>query len=250
MKERKIIKIRVDMYEDTKFKIIDTKPERDLIHYIWTRTLTLAGKVNLEGELYLSKNIPYTAETLAIEFNRSAEQVEVALKVLMDLEIIEFSNNVYRVTNFAKHQNIKNRDKIKDSEDDEKIKNNEEERIKSNVGEENDKFNDENCEDSEICEEIKIENKVENKINFDIKRINDKEIKEGETMEKDAQTNSQTQIPIVLNKKKTKETSKKNNKKVINEIKAIDEKDCVFESYEGIDCIQLNDCEVIKSFVF
>lgn len=67
------------MYEDTKFKIIDTKPERDLIYYIWTRILTLAGKVNLEGELYLSKNIPYTIETLAREFNRSAEQVKLAL---------------------------------------------------------------------------------------------------------------------------------------------------------------------------
>lgn len=245
MKERKIIKIRVDMYEDTKFKIIDTKPERDLIHYIWTRTLTLAGKVNLEGELYLSKSIPYTVETLAIEFNRSVEQVEVALKVLMDLEIIEFSNDVYRVTNFVKHQNIKSRDEIKDSEDDERIKNNEEEKIKSNVGEENDKSNDENCEDSEICEEIKIENKVENKINFNIKRINDKEIKD-----RDAQTNAQTQIPIVLNKKKTKETSKKNSKKVINEIRAIDEKDFILESYEGIDCMLPNDCEVIKSFAF
>ena len=31
------------------------KPERDLIHYIWTRFVTLAGKVNIEGNLYISK---------------------------------------------------------------------------------------------------------------------------------------------------------------------------------------------------
>lgn len=36
MSERKIVKLRVDMYSDTKFKIIDTMEERDLIHYIWT----------------------------------------------------------------------------------------------------------------------------------------------------------------------------------------------------------------------
>ncbi len=64
MKERKFVKLRVDMYGDTKFKIIDTMEERDLIHYIWTRLLTLAGKVNLEGKLYMSKSIPYSIETL------------------------------------------------------------------------------------------------------------------------------------------------------------------------------------------
>ena len=70
MRERKFVKLRVNMYEDTKFKIIDMKPERDLIHYVWTRLLTLAGKVNIEGNLYMSKILPYTIETLAIEFNR------------------------------------------------------------------------------------------------------------------------------------------------------------------------------------
>ncbi|NFS12405.1 hypothetical protein FDE77_14330 [Clostridium botulinum] len=112
MSERKIVKLRVDMYSDTKFKIIDTMEERDLIHYIWTRLLTLAGKVNLEGELYLSKSIPYTIETLALEFNRSAKKVEIALKAFIDLEMIELGeNNVYRVRNFAKHQNIKSKKK-------------------------------------------------------------------------------------------------------------------------------------------
>ncbi|WP_252237167.1 phage replisome organizer N-terminal domain-containing protein [Clostridium sp. ZBS17] len=110
--ERKVIKLKVDMYSDTKFKIIDTMEDRDLIHYIWTRLLTLAGKVNLEGELYLSKNIPYTMETLALEFNRSAKMVEIALKVFMDLEMVELTkDSVYRVRNFAKHQNIKSKKK-------------------------------------------------------------------------------------------------------------------------------------------
>lgn len=73
MRERKYVKARVDMYEDTKLKIIDRKPERDLINYIWTRVLILAGKVNKEGDLFMSKNIPYTIETLAIEFNRGID---------------------------------------------------------------------------------------------------------------------------------------------------------------------------------
>ncbi|MBK1811263.1 phage replisome organizer N-terminal domain-containing protein [Clostridium sp. YIM B02505] len=108
MRERKYVKFRVDMYEDTKFKIIDMKPERDVIHYIWNRMVLLAGKVNLEGELFLSKNIAYTIETLAIEFNRDIAQVKLALEVFVELEMIELTEDkVYRVKNFAKHQNIK-----------------------------------------------------------------------------------------------------------------------------------------------
>ena len=53
MIERKVVKLKTNMYEDTKFKIIDTKPERDLIHYVWIRLLSLAGKVNLAGDLYM-----------------------------------------------------------------------------------------------------------------------------------------------------------------------------------------------------
>ena len=91
MSERKYVKFRVDMYADTKFKIIDMKPERDVIHYVWSRIVLLAGKVNLEGDLYLSKSIPYTMETLAIEFNRDITQIKLALELLIELEMIEFS---------------------------------------------------------------------------------------------------------------------------------------------------------------
>ncbi|MDO5517433.1 MAG: phage replisome organizer N-terminal domain-containing protein [Clostridium sp.] len=106
MKEMRNIKIKVDMYDDTKFKIIDTKPERDLIHYVWTRMLTLAAKVNLDGKLYLSSNIPYSDETLAIEFNRDVMQVKLSLKVFLELEMITVDDdNVYKVKNFTKYQN-------------------------------------------------------------------------------------------------------------------------------------------------
>ncbi len=127
MKERKFVKLRVDMYGDTKFKIIDTMEERDLIHYIWTRLLTLAGKVNLEGKLYMSKSIPYRIETLAIEFNRGVSKIELALNVFKDLEMIELSeDNVYRVKNFAKHQNIKVKEKVDKLDDKEEFNDKEE----------------------------------------------------------------------------------------------------------------------------
>ena len=93
MRERKYVKFRVDMYDDTKFKVIDMKPERDLIHYVWNRIVLMAGKVNLEGDLYFSKTIPYTIETLAIEFNRDMAQIKLALDLLIELEMIELSED-------------------------------------------------------------------------------------------------------------------------------------------------------------
>ena len=105
-----------DRFEDTKFKIIDRMEERDLINYVWFRCMTLAGKVDRDGKLYLSSTKPYTVETLAIEFNREESEVGLAIDVLIELEIIEISgDNVIIVKNFVKHQGIKNnenKDKI------------------------------------------------------------------------------------------------------------------------------------------
>lgn len=106
MKNRIYVKFRVDMYDDIKCKIIDTKARRDLIHYILARFIVLAGKVDLDGDLYVTENMPYTIQTLSIEFNRSYEEVEYAISILNELEIIHISEeNTFKVKNWSKHQN-------------------------------------------------------------------------------------------------------------------------------------------------
>lgn len=118
---RKNIKVRTDMFEDTKFKIIDRMEKRDLINYVWFRCMTLAGKVDRDGKLYLSSTKPYTVETLAIEFNREESEVGLAIDVLIELEMMEIAgDNVIIVKNFVKHQGIKNnenKDKISKREE-------------------------------------------------------------------------------------------------------------------------------------
>ena len=44
------------MYDDTKLKIIDNMENRDLNHYVWTRLLVSAGKINCCGYLYITDN--------------------------------------------------------------------------------------------------------------------------------------------------------------------------------------------------
>ena len=113
MRERRYVKFKLDLYDDTKTKIIDQKPERDFIHYFFARSIILAGKSDCEGDLYMAKNSPYTIETLAIEFNREAALIKVALDLLIELKMIEVTEDeVYRVKSFAKHQNIKVKESV------------------------------------------------------------------------------------------------------------------------------------------
>ena len=271
MRERKHVKFRVDMYDDTKFKIIDMKPERDLIHYIWTRLVTLAGKVNLDGDLYISKNLPYTMETLAIEFNRGIDQIKLALNVLIELEMIEFNEDkIYSVKNFSKHQNIKAKEKIKSKDNKENTKN---EEMQENVSNKETKskekleisIEDENLK-GEIYdnENVKIEvnsnknKKSENKtsqnnmeniksnmrnirgddivsleiINDDI--IKKKVDKNNKNMsDEKINNNLQDHIPILLEVKKNKKVSKpKKNKSDINTIEEKNEDKSMFCMYE------------------
>ncbi len=205
MRERRYVKFRVDMYDDTKFKIIDMKPERDVIHYIWSRIVLLAGKVNLEGNLYLSKSIPYTIETLAIEFNRDIAQIKLAIDLFIELEMIELTEDkVYRVKNFAKHQNIKVNGK--------EIAKNKEEDIKNTYVPQSEDFKEETNKDIVKESDNKtIENVVENAQaakggNFEIIKV-DKIIED-----KQSRDNLHKGIPMIL------ETNKKKNKKQKEEI--------------------------------
>lgn len=71
----------------------------------------------------MSRNIPYTVETLAIELNRDSDEVKAALEVLTNLEMIEIiDDKVYKVKNFVKHQNIKVREKSEVFKEENKIK--------------------------------------------------------------------------------------------------------------------------------
>ncbi|MDD6796199.1 MAG: phage replisome organizer N-terminal domain-containing protein [Clostridiaceae bacterium] len=50
----KWIKVNVDMFDNVKFRVIDTMPERDSIIYIWVRLLCEAGKIDDEGYIKIT----------------------------------------------------------------------------------------------------------------------------------------------------------------------------------------------------
>ena len=246
MRERKYVKFRVDMYEDTKSKIIDRMPKRDLIHYVWNRLVVLAGKVNQEGDLYMSKNIPYTVETLAIEFNRDIDEIKTALDVLIELEMIELTENkVYRVKNFAKHQNIKVKEKaepeIKEknkAEDKENNINNAENNIMENKAHTAEGKN-EACtgRNEEVKEKL---NKLDIMPLLDYALANSDGVNKSDDKKEEEKTSSSqhNNSPIILEMKKNQKTNRKNkkvNKKNIRDEIIESEEDNLIENMHNIE---------------
>lgn len=236
MRERKYVKFKIDMFEDTKFKMIDRMPEREVIFYIWTRLVALAGKVNLEGSLYMSKNIPYTIETLAIEFNRDIDQVQLALDTFIKLEMVEITEgNIYKVKNFAKHQNIK----VKPKDIEEEIRKEaiqlKSEETKINIDnkelENKKEENDNNSNGKQDDKEENINNNINDKnedSEFIITNVN-----QNDNITDKVNNNSQS-TPILLEIEKSKKSSKRKRKNI--DIKVTDEEindDSIVSIYDG-----------------
>ncbi|WP_297430305.1 phage replisome organizer N-terminal domain-containing protein [Clostridium sp.] len=271
MRERKCVKINVNMYDDTKFKIIDRMEKRDLINYVWMRLVALAGKVNLEGELFLSRNIPYTVETLAVEFNREVAEIELAIKTFIDLEMVEVAQNkIYKVKNFTKHQNIKTSPKAQNQDDAKEFENNKEKITRNqivndsnkNIGENVDKILESSDSKSETivtennekeklyegCDNTISENKVidinttntNNAATQNFNLITEKLKNEGD---------SPGDILAPLSNKEVKNKSKPRKKEIINEISVTDENEEIIGFSEGAPTIGKND-KVLYAFSF
>lgn len=115
MGDARWIKFEVNMYDDTKLKILDHMDNRDLNQYVWTRLLVLTGKVNRGGYLYITDNMPYTVKTLAIEFNRSISEIKASIKILIKLEMIELTEDkVFKIKNWEKHQNVEGMERYRE----------------------------------------------------------------------------------------------------------------------------------------
>ncbi|EHI98104.1 replisome organizer region-containing protein [Clostridium sp. DL-VIII] len=115
MADIKWIKLATCMPDDEKMKLIDAMPERDTIHYVWIRILLLGGKINANGEIFLSEGKPLTAKMLAILFSRPIDAIKLALKVLSRFGMIEIApDKVIRIVNWDKYQNIEGMERVRE----------------------------------------------------------------------------------------------------------------------------------------
>lgn len=115
MTEVSWIKIRIDMFDDEKIRLIQAMPESDAILIMWVRLIALAGKTNDNGLVYINPDLPYTDEILATLFNKPLNTVRLALKTLQNFKMIDvFDNGKILIVNFDKHQSADGLDKIRE----------------------------------------------------------------------------------------------------------------------------------------
>ena len=108
------IKLRVDMFDDEKIKIIQSMPEGDAILVIWIRIIALAGKCNAKGLVLIEDEFPYSDEMLATIFNKPLATVRLALGTFEKCRMIERTEKGIYTSNFEKLQNTEGMEKIRE----------------------------------------------------------------------------------------------------------------------------------------
>lgn len=105
MAEVKWIKITVDMFDNRKIRHLRRLPEGNNIVLIWVMLLTMAGRCNAGGMIFLTENIPYTKKMLADELDFEESTVHLALEALERFGMISTNGNLLAITGWEEYQN-------------------------------------------------------------------------------------------------------------------------------------------------
>lgn len=114
MADVKWIKLTVDMFDNRKIKHIRHLPEGNNIVLIWVMLLTLAGRCNASGMIFLTENIPYTTKMLADELNFEETTIQLALKALEQFNMIVMQDGCIAIAGWEEHQNVEGLEKIRE----------------------------------------------------------------------------------------------------------------------------------------
>ena len=115
MADVKWIKITTDMFDNRKLKHLRRLPDGNNIVLIWVMLLTMAGRCNAGGMIFLTENIPYTAKMLADELDFEENTVLLALNALEQLNMIVADSGFFKVAGWDEYQNIDGLEKIRES---------------------------------------------------------------------------------------------------------------------------------------
>lgn len=108
------IKIETEMFNNSKIGHIRNLPEGNNIVLIWVMLLTMAGRCNANGLIFLTENIPYNEKMLADELRFDESVVRLALSVLEKFGMITRDGNLLTIPGWEEHQNIEGMDKIRE----------------------------------------------------------------------------------------------------------------------------------------
>ena len=114
MPEVKWIKLAIDIFDNRKIKLIEKMPEGDTLIVVWLKLMCLAGTINDGGLVYLTREIPYTDEMLAVHFDRPLNTIRLALTTFEKFDMIEIIEDILALSSWEEYQNVEGLDKIKE----------------------------------------------------------------------------------------------------------------------------------------
>lgn len=110
----KWVKITTDMFDNRKIKHLRKLPDGNNIVLIWVMLLTMAGRCNAGGMIFLTENIPYTPKMLADELGFEENTVKFAITALEQLNMVCTDNVFFSIAGWNEYQNIEGMEKIRE----------------------------------------------------------------------------------------------------------------------------------------
>jgi predicted phage replisome organizer len=162
MAEVKWIKLTTDMFDNRKIKHLRRLPDGNSIVLIWVMLLTMAGRCNASGMIFLTENIPYTSKMLSDELDFEENTVILALKALEDLNMIVTNNGYFAIAGWEEYQNIEGMDKIREQNRLRKQKQRENKKLLADVSRDSHGTVTQ-CHATEEDKETEIEKEIDNK---------------------------------------------------------------------------------------
>ena len=114
MADVKWIKITTNMFDNRKIRHLRRLPDGNNIVLIWVMLLTMAGRCNANGMIFLTENIPYTPKMLADELDFEENTVKLALTALEQLNMVVMDQGFFTIAGWEEYQNIEGMDKIRE----------------------------------------------------------------------------------------------------------------------------------------
>lgn len=112
--EVKWIKLSTDLFNNRKIRQIERMDDGDAIIVIWLKLLILAGEINDGGEIYFTKEVPFTEESLAVQFDRPRELIALALRTFQAFNMIDITDESMSIMNWGKYQSVDRMEEIRE----------------------------------------------------------------------------------------------------------------------------------------
>lgn len=114
MSEIKWVKITTDMFDNPKIKFLRRLSHGNSCVLIWIMLITIAGRCNAGGKIFITEGLPYDNKDLADELGFPENVLKHALQQFEMLDMIEKDGNYIVLTGWEEYQNIQGMELIRE----------------------------------------------------------------------------------------------------------------------------------------